>query len=111
MPSMELSQNPKLFDWRNERLSELLKAFFKNRHSVEYFFDDNENESSENHTGIHEEAGYTCNSCGEEIIVPLDFSEGQSQQYIEDCPVCCNPNIIFVEFDGGGEPNVWSRGE
>jgi hypothetical protein len=78
---------------------------------VDFFFDDSESETSENHTAIHEEAGYTCNSCGEEIIVPLDYSEGLSQEYVEDCPVCCNPNIIFVEFNNDGEANVWSRGE
>ena len=78
---------------------------------MDYLFDDSENDASENHSTIHEEAGYTCNSCGEEIIVPLDYSEGSSQEYVEDWPVCCNPNIIFVEFNNEGEANVWSRWE
>lgn len=62
-------------------------------------------------TGFSEEASYICNSCGEEIVVPLDYSEGTSQQYVEDCPVCCHPNIIFVDFDENGLANVWSRSE
>lgn len=46
---------------------------------------------------MEEEATYICDSCGEEIVVPVDLSAGSSQRYIEDCPVCCNPNEIFVE--------------
>ena len=60
---------------------------------------------------LNAEAAYICNSCGEEIVVPLDYSEGQRQEYVEDCPVCCNPNVIFVEFDSDGEANIWSRAE
>ena len=43
------------------------------------------------------ESSYICDSCGEEIIIPLDLSAGESQQYVEDCPVCCRPNVIHVE--------------
>ena len=46
---------------------------------------------------MDDEADYICDSCGEEIVVPVDLSAGSSQRYIEDCPVCCNPNEIFVE--------------
>ena len=60
---------------------------------------------------LDEESSYVCNSCGEEIVVPLDYSQGQNQQYVEDCPVCCNPNVIFVEFSHDGEANIWSRAE
>ena len=60
---------------------------------------------------LDEESSYVCNSCGEEIVVPLDYSQGQNQEYVEDCPVCCNPNVIFVEFSHDGEANIWSRGE
>lgn len=72
-------------------------------------FDDGEDES--NLTDLDAEASYVCNSCGEEIVVPLDYSEGQTQQYVEDCPVCCNPNVIFVEFDVDGQARIWSRAE
>jgi len=46
------------------------------------------------------EASYICDSCGEDIVVPIDWSQGSRQSYVEDCPVCCNPNIIHVEIDG-----------
>ncbi len=76
---------------------------------MEHEFDDADFESDS--TELNDEAGYICNSCGEEIVVPLDYTEGQSQQYIEDCPVCCNPNVIFVEYDDDGQARVWSRSE
>lgn len=60
---------------------------------------------------LNEEASYVCNSCGEEIVVPIDFSQGRHQEYVEDCPVCCNPNVINVEVDEDGLTQVWSRSE
>lgn len=56
------------------------------------------------------EGTYTCDSCGEEIVIPLDPSEGQSQEYVEDCPVCCNPNVVRVEWHDD-EAEVWSSPE
>ena len=73
--------------------------------------DNSQDLESDERESLDEEAGYICNSCGEEIVVPLDYSEGQRQEYVEDCPVCCNPNVIFVEFDSDGQANIWSRAE
>jgi len=56
------------------------------------------------------EASYVCDSCGEQIVIPIDLSAGENQEYIEDCPVCCRPNTIHVEFDGE-EPRIWAEGE
>ncbi|MDP9174233.1 MAG: CPXCG motif-containing cysteine-rich protein [Planctomycetota bacterium] len=59
-----------------------------------------------------EEAGYICPTCGEQIVIPLDPSAGSEQQYVEDCPVCCNPNIIHLEFFEDGEaPRIWADAE
>ena len=58
---------------------------------------------------MQNEGSYTCNACGEEIVVPLDLSEGLSQEYVEDCPVCCRPNVIHVEIDEDGEASVWAE--
>ena len=44
------------------------------------------------------EAVYICDSCGEEIVVPVDPTAGTHQHYVEDCPVCCNPNELVVEI-------------
>jgi len=59
---------------------------------------------------MQDEASYVCASCGEEIVVPLDVSAGTEQEYVEDCPVCCTPNVIHVEFDDG-DVRVWAEGE
>jgi hypothetical protein len=57
------------------------------------------------------EATYICDACGEEIVVPLDLSQGASQEYVEDCPVCCRPNVIHVDVDEHGGARVWSEAE
>ncbi|REJ70699.1 MAG: CPXCG motif-containing cysteine-rich protein [Planctomycetota bacterium] len=60
---------------------------------------------------MQEEGSYICDSCGEEIVVPLDLSAGGVQEYVEDCPVCCCANVIHVEIDETGEVRVWGEGE
>ena len=57
------------------------------------------------------EAAYVCDSCGEEIVFPIDVSGGENQEYVEDCPVCCSPNMIHVEISDEGEPRVWAGRE
>lgn len=58
-----------------------------------------------------EEASYICDACGEEIVIPLDLTEGSSQTYVEDCPVCCRANTIHVHFDGDGIAHIWAEPE
>ncbi len=58
-----------------------------------------------------DETSYTCDACGEEIVIPLDLSAGSSQEYVEDCPVCCRANIIHVEIDEDGKATVWAKPE
>ena len=60
---------------------------------------------------MQDEVSYICHACGEEVIVPLDPSQGMSQEYVEDCPVCCRPNVIHVEIDDQGEAEAWSDAE
>ncbi len=49
---------------------------------------------------------YICDRCGETIQVALDPSAGAGQEYVEDCPVCCVPNVIRVEWDEDGRALV-----
>jgi DNA-directed RNA polymerase subunit RPC12/RpoP len=58
---------------------------------------------------MDDEASYICGACGEEIVVPIDLSQGDQQQYVEDCPVCCRANVIRVEVDPDGEVSVWAE--
>ncbi len=57
------------------------------------------------------EATYICDSCGEEIVVPVDISAGSHQDYVEDCPVCCHPMSLHVEIDPDGEAHVQGEHE
>jgi transcription elongation factor Elf1 len=63
------------------------------------------------HGSIDLEATYVCETCGEEIVVPVDVSGGAHQDYVEDCPVCCNPMVLHVDIDGDGEAHVDSEHE
>ena len=54
---------------------------------------------------------YLCASCGEEIVVPIDVTAGARQEYTEDCPVCCHPNLIRVELGADGEPTASAESE
>lgn len=56
------------------------------------------------------DATYTCHACGETIVIPVDPSQGNSQEYVEDCPVCCRPNVIRVDFTGE-EPTAYAESE
>ena len=60
---------------------------------------------------MRDEASYICDACGEKIVIPLDPSAGRHQQYVEDCPVCCRPNVITVDFDRKGRAVVSSSAE
>jgi hypothetical protein len=57
------------------------------------------------------EATYLCDSCGEEIVIPVDPSQGESQEFVEDCPVCCTPNMIHIEIDERQECRAWANRE
>ncbi|MBL7472957.1 CPXCG motif-containing cysteine-rich protein [Robertkochia sediminum] len=42
---------------------------------------------------------FQCPYCWETISMLLDPS--QSESYVEDCEVCCNPITITTVFEGG----------
>ncbi len=60
---------------------------------------------------MQNESSYICDSCGEEIVIPVDLSAGEKQSYVEDCPVCCRPNVIHVTVEENGELRVWADKE
>jgi hypothetical protein len=45
------------------------------------------------------ESGFQCAGCGEWNTTTLDDSAGRTQCYVEDCQVCCKPNLLHVEYD------------
>lgn len=44
-------------------------------------------------------ADYYCAYCGEVNTTFVDMSAGSYQSYIEDCQVCCRPNLLYVSID------------
>lgn len=44
---------------------------------------------------------FTCPYCHQNISVVLDLSIEGSQEYVEDCEVCCRP--IQITFESNGE--------
>lgn len=61
---------------------------------------------------MQDEATYICDGCGEEIVIPIDPSAGLSQEFVEDCPVCCQPNVVHVDIDeDSGEVRAYAERE
>jgi hypothetical protein len=48
----------------------------------------------------------TCPYCGEENEVALDPGSGESQDYVEDCQVCCQPWRVSVDYASDGSAVV-----
>jgi hypothetical protein len=46
-------------------------------------------------------SGYTCAGCGEWNETTVDESAGSRQRYVEDCQVCCKPNLLRVRWEPG----------
>ena len=44
-------------------------------------------------------ASFNCGYCGEPNATFVDMSQGSEQSYIEDCQVCCRPNVLRVTAD------------
>jgi hypothetical protein len=45
------------------------------------------------------EAGFQCAGCGKWNSTSVDEFAGRSQSYIEDCQICCKPNVLQVRYD------------
>jgi hypothetical protein len=46
---------------------------------------------------------FICAYCGEENDLFVDLSAGSPQQYVEDCQVCCRPNLISISLNEGDD--------
>jgi transposase-like protein len=52
------------------------------------------------------EVTVSCPYCGEGNLIVVDESAGESQEYVEDCQVCCQPRQVRVTLDQDGAPEV-----
>jgi len=42
---------------------------------------------------------FQCAGCGEWNETTVDESAGGRQSYVEDCQVCCKPNVLHISYD------------
>ncbi len=42
---------------------------------------------------------FLCAACGEENDLFIDPTEGENQEFVIDCAVCCRPNVIKAKFN------------
>lgn len=47
-----------------------------------------------------------CPYCSESSEIAIDPGSGDHQQYVEDCPVCCQPWSVHVAYDSTGSAHV-----
>jgi hypothetical protein len=47
-----------------------------------------------------------CPYCGERVDIALDPGSGSTQDYVEDCEVCCQPWRVSVSYGEDGKANV-----
>lgn len=52
------------------------------------------------------DATVTCPYCGEVSEIGLDPGGGAHQEYVEDCPVCCRPWRVLVQYRPDGSAMV-----
>jgi hypothetical protein len=52
------------------------------------------------------EALVVCPYCGEAVEIGLDPGSGNTQDYVEDCQVCCRPWRVTVSYDVEGQADV-----
>lgn len=52
------------------------------------------------------DAVVSCPYCGEAVVIALDPGGGDSQDYVEDCQVCCQPWRVSVHYGADGSADV-----
>ena len=55
------------------------------------------------------DASAVCPYCNETVTIALDPGSGAAQQYVEDCPVCCQPWDVTVRYAADGSASVRLR--
>jgi len=45
------------------------------------------------------DSDFICAYCLQTNSVFVDPSGGETQQYVEDCQVCCRPNRLAIDWD------------
>ncbi|MDX1644337.1 MAG: CPXCG motif-containing cysteine-rich protein [Thermoanaerobaculia bacterium] len=56
-------------------------------------------------------ASYRCSWCGEHNEVSIDPSGGLRQRLVEDCWVCCRPNVLELSLGADGDVTLTAARE
>ena len=67
---------------------------------------DGPEQENERDPALETEVEVTCPYCGEVVAISLDAAGGATQEYVEDCQVCCRPWQVYVSYSGGGSVEV-----
>lgn len=58
------------------------------------------------HLDTDAETEVECPYCGETVEIVVDKAGGATQDYVQDCEVCCQPWQVHVRLDVGGVVEV-----
>ena len=58
------------------------------------------------HHDVLEEVLIDCPACGEALMLEVDTTAGNEQEYVEDCAVCCCPMAVYVRCQPGQVDSV-----
>ena len=67
---------------------------------------DLDTESGDLDTEFDDLASVACPYCGESSELQVDLAGGASQEYVQDCDVCCRPWLVRVRLDAEGHASV-----
>ena len=71
---------------------------------------DNDDDGSDANDSVDDSAATViCPYCGQAVMILLDTGGGTTQDYVEDCEVCCNPWQVHVRY-ASGAPEVRAKG-
>lgn len=57
------------------------------------------------------EGRYFCDTCNQEVFVPLDVSAGPHQDFVEECPLCGSPMVLRADIQQDGRARVEGKRE
>ncbi len=58
-------------------------------------------------SALDSSAEVSCPHCGEVVEIALDPGGGDTQEYVQDCEVCCRPWQVQLHYDTTGSAEVW----
>ncbi len=62
--------------------------------------------SEESDQELEGEVEVECPYCGEVVAIAPDAGGGSTQEYVEDCPVCCQPWQVHLRYDAEGAVEI-----